>query len=455
MRRFGVIDAARQSSSRLSSLPRPLNIVHQTMKIAMPSTASTSSSSSPIGEGYGQGAWARPIVAAAGAALLLALAIGCTAPGDTTRPGASTPPPATRPTTSGVTAPAPAAVIAQQGARWVAVPWTDLPGWRDDRVAQVLPALRRNCDPRPTSAATSSSNVASAGCAELAHVPDTVDDTTLRTWLMQRFDPYRVEALDGRAEGLATGYFEPMLEASRVPKGAYRYALHRPPVGLVPGQPWSTRKDSETQPAAQAALRGREIAYVTDPLDVLVVQIQGSGRAVIHEPDGRRTLARLAFAAHNDRPYQSVGRWLIDQGELKRDGASWPAIRDWARRNPGRVNEMLWVNPRLVFFREEALPDSGVGPRGAQGVPLTAERSIAVDPRAIPFGTPVWLDTTEPSSARPLQRLVVAQDTGSAIVGAVRADYFWGAGERAEREAGRMKQPLRMWVLVPRGAPAP
>lgn len=329
--------------------------------------------------------------------------------------------------------------------------WAELPGWGDDRVAQVLPALKRNCDPRTPSPAT---GFTAAACAELTRLPDTVDDTALRDWLMARFAPYRVEAPDGRVEGMATGYFEPMLEASRLPRGAQRHALHRPPAGLVPGQPWYTRKESETLPAARAALRGREIAYVSDPLDVLVVQIQGSGRVVITEPDGQRTLARLAFAAHNDQPYQSVGRWLIDQGELKRDGASWPAIRDWVRRNPQRTSEMLWVNPRLVFFREEPLHDPGVGPRGAQGVPLTAERSIAVDPRAVPYGTPVWLDTTEPASTRPLRRLVVAQDTGSAIVGAVRADYFWGAGERAEREAGRMKQPLRMWVLVPRAAAA-
>jgi membrane-bound lytic murein transglycosylase A len=159
---------------------------------------------------------------------------------------------------------------------------------------------------------------------------------------------------------------------------------------------------------------------------------------------------RLAFAGHNDQPYKSVGRWLIEQGELTADTASWPGIRDWARRNPRRVNDMLWSNPRTVFFREEPLPDPSAGPRGAQGVPLTPERSIAVDPRSVPYGTPVWLDTTEPLSNTPLRRLVLAQDTGSAIIGAVRADYFWGPGEVAEQQAGRMKQRLRMWALVPR-----
>ena len=155
---------------------------------------------------------------------------------------------------------------------------------------------------------------------------------------------------------------------------------------------------------------------------------------------GRQQTIRLAFAGHNDQPYQSLGRWLIDQGEIRPGEASWPAIRDWARRNPQRVPEMLAANPRVVFFREEPLPDPNLGPRGAQGVALTPERSIAVDPKSLPYGSLVWLDTTEPLTATPLRRLVLAQDTGSAITGAVRADYFWGWGERAEQQAGRMSQ---------------
>jgi len=143
-------------------------------------------------------------------------------------------------------------------------------------------------------------------------------------------------------------------------------------------------------------------------------------------------------------------RLLIDKGELRPGEASWPAIRDWARRNPARVPELLAANPRVVFFREEALPDAQLGPRGAQGVALTPERSAAVDPKSVPYGSPLWLDTTEPLTATPLRRLVLAQDTGSAITGAVRADYFWGWGERAEQQAGRMKQPLKMWVLWPK-----
>ncbi|HEV8312759.1 MAG TPA: 3D domain-containing protein, partial [Burkholderiaceae bacterium] len=124
--------------------------------------------------------------------------------------------------------------------------------------------------------------------------------------------------------------------------------------------------------------------------------------------------------------------------------------RDWAKRNPKRINELLWSNPRVVFFREEPLPDASLGPRGAQGVPLTPGRSVAVDAQSVPYGTPLWLDTTEPLTSTPLRRLVLAQDTGSAIVGAVRVDYFWGWGADAEAQAGRMKQPLRLWALWPK-----
>ncbi len=338
-------------------------------------------------------------------------------------------------------APVGGTVIQQTASVWIPSPWSALPGWGDDRLAEALPALRRNCD-RPT-------GVWVSVCHELRALGAT-DDASLRAWLMQRFDVYRIESKQGQAEGLATGYFEPSFQASRTPRGAQRHALHRPPADLATRKPWYTREQSDTLPAARNALQGREIAYVADPLDVLMVQIQGSGRLRITEPDGRITNARIAFAGHNDQPYQSVGRWLIQQGGLRPDGAAWPAIRDWAQRNPNRVNEMLWANPRLVFFKEEPLPDPNLGPRGAQGVPLTPERSIAVDPLSIPYGTPIWIDTTEPSTTTALRRLVVAQDTGGAIVGAVRADYFWGTGERAERQASNMKQKVRMWALWPK-----
>ena len=326
-------------------------------------------------------------------------------------------------------------------ARWVPTAFAELPGWRDDRTLELWPALRQGCAvPAPRWIAL---------CGEaLRFTPR--DDADARRWLEQRLEVFRLESAEGDATGLATGYFEPLVEARRKPGGVFRTPLWGPPAGFVPHKPTWTRQEIDQLPEAQASVRGREIAWVADPLDALVLQVQGSGRLHIVEPDGSGRVVRLAFAGNNEQPYKSVGRYLVDQGELKLTDASWPAIKDWVRRNPQRLQELLWANPRVVWFREEPLPDARVGPRGAQGAPLTPGRSIAVDPFSVPYGSPVWLDTTEPLSARTLQRAVMAQDTGSAIVGPVRADFFWGWGDDAEAQAGRMKQPLRMWVLWPR-----
>ena len=159
-------------------------------------------------------------------------------------------------------------------------------------------------------------------------------------------------------------------------------------------------------------------------------------------------LVRVAYAGTNDQPYRSVGRWLLDQGLVK--DATWPGIKAWLAQNPQRTQELLWSNPRVVFFKEEPLSelDAAFGPRGAQGVPLTPGRSIAVDPDSVPYGSPVWLASPGPQAR--LQRLVFAQDTGSAITGAVRADYFAGWGNAAQELAGRLRQPLQMWVIWPK-----
>lgn len=357
------------------------------------------------------------------------------------------PPPAPAPDTPAVSAalPSPSAdgTLLRSRARWVPVDWRELPGWNADATSELWPALLRGCAKPAAGWALV--------CAEArAAAAPAFSDEAARAWLEQRLRPYRVESLDGATDGLMTGYFEPLVEASRVPRGAFQVALYGPPADLATRKPYWTRQQADTLAAAKASLRGQALAYVADPLDALILQIQGSGRLNVTERDGSRRLVRVAFAGHNDHPYKSVGRWLIEQGELTPAQASWPGIKAWARQNPRRVDEMLWSNPRLVFFREEALPDPELGPRGAQAVPLTPGRSIAVDAQSIPYGTPVWLDTTAPLSAAPLRRAVMAQDTGTAITGAVRADYFWGWGTEAENQAGRMKQPLRLWVLWPR-----
>ena len=350
-------------------------------------------------------------------------------------------PVATAPGTSNAALP-----IVRARSRWIPVRWTDLPGWESDRSAELWSAFQGGCErPQPGWAAV---------CARARlDAPATANDRATRAWFEAQLQPFQVESPEGSGEGLITGYFEPLVEAVRTPRKGFRIPLYAPPTDLATRRPYWTRQQIDTAPAAQTGLRGRVLAYVGDPLDALLLQIQGSGRLQITEVDGSRRLVRVAFAAHNDQPYKSVGRWLVEQGEFKLEQASWPAIRNWAAAHPQRLNEMLWSNPRFIFFREEPLPDPGVGPKGAQAVPLTPGRSIAVDPLSIPYGTIAWIDTTEPLSNTPLRRAVMAQDTGSAIVGAVRADYFWGWGAEAEAQAGRMKQALRMWVLWPKGAP--
>lgn len=354
--------------------------------------------------------------------------------------------PAPAPTPSGPAAALPVddtgplpAPLQQPRSRWVPVRWAELPGFGEDALHEAWNAWLRSCERTAAPLA--------ALCPEVRRL-SIADAAEQRAWMMRRLQPYRVESLQGPVEGLLTGYYEPLLDAQRQPTATHAVPLYQPPAGLAQRRPWYTRQEIDTLPEARAALRGREIAWLADPLDALVLQIQGSGRLRITEPDGRQQTVRLAFAGSNEQPYRSVGGWLLQQGALR--DASWPGIKAWARQNPQRVNEMLWSNPRTVFFREESLAgaDPSAGPRGAQGVPLTAGRSIAVDRESIPYGTPVWLASRGPSIT--LQRLVLAQDTGSAIVGAVRADYYAGSGAEAGELAGRLKQPLQLWVLWPR-----
>jgi len=333
------------------------------------------------------------------------------------------------------------AVVRRGNSRWVLVDWDDVPGWHADALHEAWGAFVRSCE-RPASAFV-------ALCPEVRRL-SIADESSQRAWLQQRLQPYRVEPLDGAAgAGLLTAYFEPELAARRLPGAGFEVPLYQPPAGLVPGKPWFSRREIDSLAQAQAALRGREIVYVSDAVQALVVQIQGSARLRVTEPDGSQRLLRLAYAGHNGHTYQSIGRWLLDQGELR--DASWPAIAAWLAQNPQRVGEVLSKNPRVVFFREQALSDldASFGPVGAQGVALTPGRSIAVDPQSIPYGAPVWLASTGPTL--PLERLVLAQDTGNAITGAVRADYFVGWGSAAGELAGRVKQPLRLWVLWPKG----
>lgn len=328
--------------------------------------------------------------------------------------------------------------------RWLPVPWTELPGLRLDPVSgdwhAAWDAWIRSCA-RPAPAWA-------AACRAVR--PLALQEPVRQlAWMVRHLQPYRIADPQGSLPaGLLTGYYEPEMAASRVRTASHGVPLYAPPAGLAQRQPWYSRQDIDSRPEVQALLAGRELVWLQDPIDALIVQIQGSARLRVAEPDGSQRLVRLGFAGHNGHPYRSVGRWLLDRKAIAEP--SWAAIKAWARDNPEQLHAMLWSNPRTVFFREEPLApeDAELGPRGAQGVPLTPERSVAIDPEAVPYGTPVWL--ASPGPVRALQRLALAQDTGAAITGAARADLFTGWGDAALDRAQGLRQPLQMWALWPR-----
>ena len=333
-------------------------------------------------------------------------------------------------------------VLIKPKSRWLLASWSDLPGFNADNFNEAWVAWRQNC-------ARNLPNTQSL-CADVRRL-DGQPSALQKAWVMENFQPFRVEHLNAAAapaNGLLTAYYEPVFEASRTPRPGFEVPLYGVPANLKARSPWFSREEIAKLPAAQAALKGKEIAYIASPVDAMVLHIQGSGRLWLTDRDGRRTQIRLAFAGTNEHPYQSIGRWLLDQNLTK--DATWPGIKAWLAQNPRRTNELMARNPRFIFFKEEALlgAEALLGPKGAMGVPLTPGRSIAVDPGSIPYGSAVWLSSGGPQT--PLNRLVFAQDTGSAIVGAVRADYFVGSGDAAGELAGRLKQEMRAWVLLPR-----
>ena len=359
-------------------------------------------------------------------------------------------------------------------AQYVRATWASLPGWTDDRVDEAWPALRAGCV--ALVASTKASALWQSSCTAAGNVAP-IDRHSVRAFFENHFIPYQVVAADGRDTGVVTGYYEPLLEGSRIRSARYNVPLYGAPDdlltidlaelypelknmrlrGRVEGKRvvpyWSRAEiDHGAVPAA-----GKTLVYVADPVEAFFLQIQGSGRVRLAEGG----VMRVGYADQNGHPYRSIGSILIDRGELPLERASMQGIREWGRRNPDKLVSLLDENPSYVFFREVPPPAPGTleaqidGPFGSLGVPLLRERTIAVDPRSIPLGAPIYLATTYPLSTRPLNRLVLAQDTGGAIRGAVRADFFWGFGEDAGREAGRMKQDGRMWILWPKDAPPP
>ena len=343
-----------------------------------------------------------------------------------------------------------------------AADWRTLPGWQDDNLLAAWPAWLQSCSTlknRPEWR---------EACAAAINLNPT-DTTAVRLYFQDNFSLYQSLQADGAVNGLVTGYYEPLLHGSRTPSTKYSVPLYGIPPDLLTidlasvypelknmrlrGRlqgtkvvPYLSRNEIDT---GNDPLKGNELVWVDNPVEAFFLQIQGSGR--VRLPDG--SLMRVGYADQNGYPYRSIGRVLADRGELPLAQTSMQNIKAWGQKNPAKLPELLSQNPSFVFFRE--LPASDNGPLGALGVPLTGERSIAVDARAIPLGAPVWLATTVPFSNQPLNRLVMAQDTGGAIRGNVRADYFWGFGDTAGKKAGSMKQQGQMWVMLPIGMAIP
>lgn len=378
----------------------------------------------------------------AATALLIALAACAEKP---------SPPPQTPPqaAASPSVAPSPRSVTLP-GFSLTAVSFADLPGWRDDKQADALVALRRSCAAllaQPPERAVGTGGVAgTAGQWRVAcTAAQTAKDDEARGYFELQFRPYRVRAADG-AEGLFTGYYEPTLHGSKTRTGRYTVPIYRRPPDWDPkGGPYPDRAAIEA-----GALAGKklELVWADDPIDVFFLQVQGSGRIELANGE----VMRVGYAGDNGRKYVPIGRVLIERGALKPDEVSLQTIREWLRANPKQAPALMRENPRYIFFR---VLDTG-GPIGAGGVALSAGRSLAVDPTFIPLGAPLWLDTTWPGpEAKPLRRLVVAQDTGSAIKGAVRGDVFWGPGPEAEWYAGHMRQPGGYFLFLPVGVNLP
>lgn len=334
-----------------------------------------------------------------------------------------------------------------------------VPGWETDDLRQAWPAFLTSCQ------VLVKKDDWREPCT-IARDVSASDANAIRAFFEAFFVPHQVLNADGSEQGLVTGYYEPLLRGARKRGGPYQTPLHRVPddlltidlAGAYPelkgmrlrGRlvgntviPYPARAELEQT----AALSGKELLWVDDAVEAFFLQVQGSGRVQLMD---QKEIVRVAYADQNGSPYKSIGRYLVDKGELKLAQASAQGIKTWIKANPSRKTELFNVNPSYVFFREEKLLDPNVGPKGAMGLPLTQQRSIAVDPQFIPLGAPVFLATTQPNSAIALQRLMLAQDTGGAIKNPVRADFFWGFGAEAGEKAGRMKQSGMMWVLLPK-----
>ncbi|MGH8492146.1 MAG: murein transglycosylase A [Moraxellaceae bacterium] len=352
-------------------------------------------------------------------------------------------------------------------ARYIPAEWSALPGWPGDQLSASWEAWLQSCKRLQNRADWKALCVqAQALQTQAGSAPD---DAAIRAYFENGFQPWQIENTVSGSTGLITGYYEALLKGSREAKpgsvplygvpddmltielgSVYPDLKSMRLRGRVAGNkvlPYWSRADID---AGRAALPSTKVlAWADNAVDAFFMEVQGSGRVQLE--DG--SMIRLGYADQNGQPYKSIGRWLVDQGEMTLDQASMQSIRAWAEANPQRLPELLAANPSYVFFRIAA--DASGGPIGALNVPLTDGASMAVDPKFIPLGSPVFLATTRPDNGAPLNRLMQAQDTGGAIRGPVRGDFFWGFGAEAAATAGKMKQKGQLWLLRPKGMSPP
>ena len=386
---------------------------------------------------------------------MLALLAGCsTTKRDLPAPTGKIPPAATA-------LPVPVSPVLPTAAILRPSTYSALPGWAQDDLREAWPAFRASCEVLIRKAEWKD-------VCTLARDVAPADARIVRQFFENMLVPHQVVNADGTDQGLVTGYYEPLLRGARKRSGVFQTPLYRRPddllnvdlAGVYPelkslrlrGRmvankvvPYWTRAEL----MQGDTLAGRELLWVDDPIDAFFLQVQGSGRVQL--TDSQETV-RVSYADQNGHPYKSIGRYLVDRGEMTLEQASAQSIKAWYAAHPARQQELLNANPSYVFFREDKLADPNRGPKGSLGVPLTPQRSIAIDAQFLPLGAPIFLATTQPNSEAPLQRLMMAQDTGGAIRNAVRADFFWGFGTFAGEQAGKMKQRGMMWVLLPRSA---
>ena len=346
-------------------------------------------------------------------------------------------------------------------ADFVATPFADLPSARGVDWTNALKAFRISCT------SMGQKSLWSKACAGAQFA----NDAAAYDFFVQYFEAWKVVSRENvqrpTDKGLMTGYYEPLLRGSRSRHDDYQYPLYGVPDDLITVDlagvhpqlkglrlrgkvvgnrlvPYDTRGEIERR----GDLSGKVLCWVDDPVDAFFLQIQGSGRVLLDD----RQFLRLGYADQNGHPYQAIGGWLVANAGMKREEMSMQRIREWVRRNPSRTRELLDANPNFVFFTERQGFADDEGPLGAQGVPILAGATVAVDRRYWQLGVPFLAEAKQTRPALNFVRPVIAQDTGGAIRGVIRFDYFWGYGDIAGIQAGRQKSEVRAWVLVPRGA---